>query len=251
MKAYVDFASVYDRLTDNVDYEKMADCIVSILIDGGIFSGLLLDLACGTGALMRALLSKGKNYELIGIDGSAEMLSKAREKLCESGLDALLLCQDMRKTDLFGTVSAAFCTLDGINHLTSPADVLKAFRRLELFVEPGGLFIFDVNTPYKHKEVLADNSFVYDLDGVFCAWQNFTDVKTLTTDIFLDVFTRGKDGLYGRFSESFSERAYEDAFLTGGLDECGFDVIARYDGYSRKKPVEKTQRILYVSKRRK
>lgn len=251
MKAYVDFASVYDRLTDNVDYEKMADHIVSILIENGLSSGLLLDLACGTGSLMRTLLSKGENYELIGVDGSCEMLSKAREKLCESGFDALLLCQDMRKTDLHGTVSAAFCTLDGINHLTSPADVLKVFKRLELFVEPGGLFIFDVNTPYKHREVLADNSFIYDLDGVFCVWQNFTDVKTLTTDIFLDVFFEKKGGLYGRFSESFSERAYEDEFLTGGLGECGFDVVARYDDYSRKKPGEKTQRILYVSKRRK
>lgn len=248
---YAEFASVYDRLTDNVDYDEMGDRIVSILTNHGISSGLILDLACGTGSLLLKLFSKGMKYELIGVDASAEMLSEAYAKLFQSGYGTLLLCQSMEALDLYGTVAAAFCTLDSINHLDSLAKVKKTFARISLFIEPGGLFLFDVNTPYKHKEVLKDNTFVYDLGDIYCVWQNSTDENTLKTDISLDVFTEKKDGLFRRFSESFSECAYNDELLTVMLDDCGFDVIERYDGYTDKAPDEKTQRMLYVTMRRK
>lgn len=247
--SYGDFAEVYDRLTLNVDYDNMARRIVSILIENGIDKGLLLDLACGTGTLISKILSSYNEYELIGADLSNEMLSKAYEKLNKGGHKALLLCQKIEELDLYGTVAAAFCTLDSINHLIMPWQLTKTFEKLRLFIEPGGLFLFDVNTEFKHSEILAQSTFVYELDDVFCVWQNSTDTNNLITEISLDVFTKQKGGLFKHFSESFSERAYSDEFLSKALEECGFTIIGKYDGYSDKSPDKRTQRVLYVSRR--
>ncbi len=251
MTSYGDFAEVYDKLTENVDYDNMARRIVSILIENGIDSGLLLDLACGTGTLISKILSGWKGFELIGADCSSEMLSKAHDKLFKGGHKVLLLCQKMQELDLYGTVSAAFCTLDSLNHLVLPRELIKTFETLKLFIEPGGLFLFDVNTEYKHREILAGSTFVYELDDIFCVWQNSADTDNLLTEISLDVFIEQKGGLFKRFSESFSERAYSAEFLSNALEKSGFTIIGRYDGYSDKAPGKETQRVLYVTRRRK
>lgn len=248
--AYNDFAGVYDRLTENVKYGEMASRIISILKENDIFEGSILDLACGTGNLIKSLAAKEPKYDFLGVDASEEMLIKAQDKLMETGLDALLLHQKMEELDLYGTVKAAVSTLDSVNHLTEPCDLYKAFNRLGLFIEPGGLFLFDVNTVYKHINVLSDNTFIYDLDDVYCVWQNKTDKSTLETEILLDIFAESKSGLYSRFYEEFKEQAFSDEFLTDVLNKNGFDVIAKFDGYKDKSPCKYTERVLYVARRR-
>ena len=159
--SYSYFACVYDLLTENVEYSRRADYICSLLSENGINGGLLLDVACGTGSLCVELSKRG--FDVTGIDISGEMLCEAQNKMYESGENILFLRQDMRSLDLYGTVDCAVCTLDSLNHLTSEEDLLRAFKSISLFLEDGGIFIFDMNTPYKHREILADNSFVYEL----------------------------------------------------------------------------------------
>ena len=186
--SYASFAQYYDSLTHNVEYVRRADYLCTLLAHLGHASGLTLDLACGTGSLTVELAKRG--MDIYGIDGSADMLSVARQKAAESGLDLLFLCQKMQKLDLYGTVDTVICALDSINHLTLEKDVQTAFDRVSLFMNPGGWFLFDVNTVYKHRHVLADNIFLYDTDEVYCTWQNHYEEKNDRVSIQLDFFGR-------------------------------------------------------------
>lgn len=248
--AYNGFAFVYDKLTENVDYGEMASRIIEVLKENNVLEGTVLDLACGTGNMIKSLKAKEPKYDFIGVDASEEMLTETRNKLSDMGFDTLLLHQNIENLDLYGTVKAAISTLDSVNHLAEPNILYKAFNRLKLFIEPGGLFLFDVNTIHKHINVLSSNTFIYDLDDVYCVWQNETNSETYETEITLDIFAKGKNGLYSRFYEEINERAYSDEFLIDALNKSEFDVIARYDGYTDKKPSENTERVLYIAKRR-
>ena len=188
-------------------YEKRCDYILKLAESFGHDMGITLDLACGTGTLTRLLKKRG--VDVFGIDYSMEMLSEAMQRASEEGLDILFLRQKMQSIDLYGTINTCVCTLDSINHLTKIEDVAKTFDRVGLFMDDDGLFIFDVNTVYKHKNILADNTFVYENDSVFCVWQN-TPEDDNKVKIDLDFFEE-ENGVYYRSSESFSERAYTDA----------------------------------------
>ena len=186
---------------------------------------------------------------MIGVDGSVEMLNGARQRLCEKFPETLLLCQDMTELDLYGTVEGGICTLDSINHLCEKEQVSRLFSRLRFFIEPGGIFIFDVNTPYKHQNILADNCFVIERDGIYCGWQNFFDKESLRVDIVLDMFVE-RDGLYDRFCEEFSERAYTERELTEIVEQNGFDVLAVYGDMTFEPPEPNEQRYIFVIKRK-
>ncbi len=248
MASYGDFAYYYDMLTENVDYDKRCEYICSLLAENGISEGILLDLACGTGTLSLMLSEKG--YDVIGVDGSEEMLTQAQEKKMEAGADIIFLCQRMEELDLFGTINAAVSTLDSINHVTGKETVKEIFRRVSLFMEDKGIFIFDVNTPYKHKEILGDNTFIYDLDEVYCVWQNSTDANLVTT-ISLDLFEKDEDDeeTYYRYSEEFSERAYDLDDIRTWLEECKFEVTAVYEEMTKQNVTDKTQRAVFVARK--
>lgn len=246
MGGYHTFAAYYDGLTDNVAYQQYAEKILQFLRSNGVEGGLLLDLACGTGNMSLPMARAG--YDVIGVDASPEMLSAASEKAYDAEADILFLCQKMQKLDLYGTIDAAICTLDGINHLTSSEDVQTVFERVSLFMNPNGIFIFDVNTPFKHEQVLADNTFVYENEDVYCVWQNELEAQTCTVKIDLDFFI--KDGqTYSRVSESFSERAYDENEISSMLSSAGFDVLAKYDGETFQTPSRASQRVIYIAKK--
>ena len=248
MASYGDFAYYYDMLTENVDYDKRCEYICGLLAENGVSEGILLDLACGTGTLSLMLSQKG--YDVIGVDGSEEMLTQAQEKKMESSDDTIFLCQKMEELDLFGTINAAVSTLDSINHVTDEAKVREIFRRVSLFMEDKGIFIFDVNTPYKHKEVLGDNTFIYDLDEVYCVWQNSTD-ENLVTTISLDLFEKDQDDeeTYYRYSEEFSERAYDLDDIKSWLQECKFEIVAVYEEMTRDNVRADTQRAVFIARK--
>lgn len=247
--SYNFFASVYDSLTDNVEYSRRAEYICSLLSENGIDGGLLLDLACGTGSMSVELALKG--YSVIGVDLSEEMLSIAQEKKYETNLDMMFLCQDMRELDLYGTIDCACCNLDGINHLNCEEDIKETFGKISLFMNDGGIFIFDVNTLYKHRCVLADNCFVYDCDDVFCVWQNFLQQDNATVNIDLDFFAENEDGEYSRFSECFSEKAYEINTIKELLEQSDFTVINIFNDLTKNKPDEKSEKVIFVARRNK
>ncbi len=248
MGGYSFFSSVYDTLTENVNYAARADYIADLLAENGIKGGILLDLACGTGTLSIEMSKKG--FEVIGVDASADMLSVAMNNAYESERNILFLCQPMQQLDLYGTINAAICTLDSINHLTDEADVQATFDKVSLFTEPGGVFIFDVNTVYKHREILADNTFVYDMDDVYCVWQNSLDKETDTVQIDLDIFEQIDDGVYERMQESFCERAYALPLLKEMLGKAGFETVAVYDELSREEPKKNSERLFIVARKK-
>ena len=236
---YEDFAQFYDELTQNADFTQRAEYIHSLLKNNGATDGILLDLACGTGTL--AVEFEKKGYSVIGVDTSVAMLSVARDKAEENQSNILWLCQDMTELDLYGTIDCCICTLDSLNHLIDEEDFVDAVSKVSLFMNPGGVFVFDVNTEYKHREILGDNSFVYETEDVFCVWQNQTD-QDLITDIQLDFFVADGENYY-RTTEEFSERAYSTDFIKNTLEKCGFENIHFYEELTNEAPKNDTQRI--------
>jgi len=245
MSAYGVFARWYDALTENTQPQKRAEVFRTLLERFGCASGSLLDLACGTGSVTLELARAG--YDITAVDLSADMLAQARAKFDAAGMDALFLNQDMRDLDLYGTVDCALCALDSVNHLLTPADVKKVFRKVSLFLNPGSVFVFDVNTLYKHQHILADNTFVYELDGLFLTWRNSPGKAPGCVDMRLDFFEK-EGGLWRRSCEAFSERAYEPADLCEWLEQAGFEPLQIIDEHGAP-PAPDTQRIIFAARK--
>ena len=243
--SYGVFSEFYDALTANVSYDTVSQVLSSLLTRYGKGRGLLLDLACGTGSVSVRLAKKG--YEVIGVDLSPEMLSEAQNKAYSAGQNILFLCQDMTALDLYGTVDAAVCTLDGLCHLPNEESVFAALQKVSLFMNPGGVFLFDVNSVYKHRAVLGNNTFVYDTDDVYCVWQNTLLSDGVTVQMDLDFFEPVSDaGDYVRQSERFTERAYPRETLEAMLKKAGFTVLDVFDGYSGKPAHDTSERLLFA-----
>lgn len=247
MGSYNAFAGVYDLLTQNISYRERA-LYYHQLIERfkGKKGGILLDLACGTGSLSEEMALLG--YDVIGVDNSEAMLNVALDKKYDSGLPIQYLKQDMTKLDMFGTVDVTICALDSLNHLPDLAAVVKAVERVSLFSEPGGLFLFDVNTPYKHRNILGDNTFVYDLDEVYCVWQNFYSEGNNRVDIHLDLFEPDGDK-YCRYEEEFAEIAFPAEIWDKILKDAGFDVLARYELDTFDEPEEDCEKLVFAAKK--
>ncbi len=246
MRSYESFAYFYDGLTENVDYKSTAAFIDKLLKEKGNGGNLVLDLACGTGSLSFELVKL--SYDVVATDKSEEMLSEAMNKSQTFG-NPIFLNQSMQNLDLFGTIDAAVCTLDSINHIESIDDVEKAFERVSLFLNDGGLFVFDVNSLYKHREVLGNNSYIYDTDEVYCAWQNQYNENNSSVEILLDFFVPDKNENYQRYQEFFSEFYYSDEQLCAILKRNKLSLLAKFDDYTEKDINDKTQRIVYVCRK--
>lgn len=244
MTQYSSFAQFYDGLMQNAEYEKRCSYIIELMKRHKHNMGITLDLACGTGRLTRLLAQEG--IDIYGIDASSEMLSEAMQKSSEQGLQILYLHQKMQQIDLYGTINTCICTLDSINHLTNIDDVQKTFDRVSLFMDKDGIFMFDVNTLYKHNTVLADNTFVYENEKVFCVWQN-SILNNDTVKIDLDFFEEN-NGAYNRTSESFCERAYSDENILAMLNKAGFEIEAEYGDLTFDLPQKDEQRVIYVAR---
>ena len=246
--SYGIFSSVYDILTENVEYERIANKVCSLLHKSGVDGGLLLDLGCGTGTLSFLLEQKG--FDIIGVDASEDMLMVANEKKYDENSSAMFLCQKGEELDLYGTINCAVSSLDTINHIEGLENVAKTFSLVSLFMEMGGIFVFDVNTPYKHENILGNNTFVYDMDEVYCVWQNSFDENTRTTSIDLDFFIKNEDDDgYERYSESFCEFSYSVEDIISIIEKTGFSLMGMYDDYSDNSPSDKTERITFVCKK--
>lgn len=245
--SYNVFAAYYDRLTREVDYRRRAQYFDQIIRQHFQVTDetILLDLACGTGNLSVELSALG--YDVIGVDGSPDMLSEAVSK--NNGEKRILyLCQDMASLDLYGTIDVAVCALDSLNHLTDAVKLKKVFEKVSLFTAPGGLFLFDVNTEYKHREILGNQTFVYDLDDLYCVWQNATD-EALTTEISLDFFVR-RGNTYLRESERFFERAWPQEHLRGLLEQTGYQLLYIYEGDTLEPLSSTAQRAVFVARKK-
>lgn len=236
---YSAIAHVYDKLNEQIDYEKWAD-FIELAFDKFLSDRpqLVLDLACGTGSMTRALSRRG--YDMIGVDGSPDMLSVATSR---GGKNILYLMQDMREFELYGTVGAVLCCLDSINYLLSEDDLDKTFSLVHNYLDPNGLFMFDVNTPYKFKNIYADNAYILedeiteewddgesDSYAVYCGWQNEYNEESGICNFYLSLFEE-LDGAYKRSDEIQKERCYSQEILTALLEKNGFELLGVYGDY--------------------
>ena len=243
---YALFAPYYDGLMRGAQYEARADYFCEIFRRFSHTPKLGIDLACGTGSLTLALKKRGLDF--YGVDASPEMLSKAMEKTAQAGVDILFLCQRLERLDLYGTVDTAVSSLDSLNHLSGRQSLFQAFLKTGFFMEKGGLFVFDVNTVYKHRSVLANNTFVYETPQVYCVWQNSLSGADCRVRIDLDFFTREGE-LYRREHTRFSEYAYEIDDLREMLRLSGFETLGVFDDLSFEPPKNDSERIVIAARK--
>ncbi len=247
MSAYRGLAPWYDALTGDVPYGAFADFYEAVFRLYGRKPKLLLDLACGTGTLTVELARRG--FEMIGVDGSEEMLSQAFEKASAEAFPVrpMFLCQKMEELDLYGTVEAAVCSLDGFNYLT-PDALRETLRRLRLFIEPGGLLIFDVFTPERLR-ALDGQVFLDEREDVCCIWRASFEEETNALFYGMDVFSRERANLWRREREEHIEYAHSESFLRDALRKHGFGGIRLFGELRTEPPRECEERIFFAAVR--
>ncbi|BCJ96222.1 hypothetical protein acsn021_37910 [Anaerocolumna cellulosilytica] len=319
---YSSFAQVYDIFMDNVPYKEWADYVVSLLKEYGIKDGLVLELACGTGKITRQLADTG--YDMIGIDYSEDMLEIARENEYDrlgsfdieetgNGLETddiveqdtktqatkadgteayddresgiLYLQQDMRAFELFGTVSAVVCICDGMNYITSEEDLLQVFKLVNNYLDPSGLFIFDMNTEYKYKKLLGDSVIAENRENCSFIWENFYDEESKLNEYNLTLFIKLEDTeeiseeeetdskiagsydegsasdeydpedgedenreLFERYQETHYQKAYSIEMVKELLEKAGMEFVTVYDAFTQDKPHEKSERVYFIAR---
>lgn len=252
---YTTIARVYDIFNGDIDYKLWADFIEKCF-DKYLLSRpeLVLDLACGTGRMTRELAQKG--YDMIGVDASCDMLAEAMNKT-SADLHVLYLLQDMREFELYGTVGAVISCLDSVNYLTDDDGLAECFACVHNYLDPNGLFIFDINSPYKFENVYSDNCYIFEdempIEGedsaeIYCGWQNCYDPNTRLCDFYLTVFTDNGDGGFTREDETQCERCYTVDEITRTLEKCGFEVCAVSGSFELAPPSETDERIYFVAR---
>lgn len=245
MDSYTSFAQVYDMFMDNVDYPAWCEYIKSLLTEHGITGGLLLDLGCGTGTVTELLAASG--YDMIGVDNSCDMLEIAEEKKEQSGRDILYLMQDMREFELYGTVRAVISVCDSINYILEEEELLQVFSLVNNYLDPGGIFLFDMNTRFKYEQ-MGDCTIAENREESSFIWDNFYDPEDDINEYELAIFVREDNGLYRKFEETHYQRAYSPEKIKALLLEAGLEVLAVYDAFTREPAREDSERIYFVAR---
>jgi len=243
---YENFSELYDVYMKDVPYDKWIEYIKKIWKKYNHNPKLIAELGCGTGNITQRL-AKDK-YNMIGIDISEQMLSKAKEKALKENTDILYLNQDMREFELYGTVDCILCLCDSINYITEEKDLLKVFKLVNNYLEPKGLFIFDMNTIYKFKNILGENSFSETNDFSAYTWENYFDENENINEYYTNFFILNKkSGEYKRYEEYHYEKGYTIETIKNIIELSGLKFVDVYDELTFNKPNEKSQRIYFVA----
>ncbi len=244
---YETLAGLYDYYMDEVPYEKWLDNMVGYFNKYGNNIKNVLDLGCGTGSM--SILLKQKGYDITGLDISEEMLAEAANKTYEAGLKIDYICQDMVALEVAKPYDAVISLCDCMNYITEDAELKKVFKNCYKALKPGGLFIFDMNSPYKLREVLGCDSFCETsaLSAYTC--ENYFDEESGINEYYVNFFIKEKDGKYSRHEEIHLERAYEISQVEAMLKEAGFEVLEIADSDTLNTPEETTERFYFVAKR--
>ena len=268
MEAYTDFASVYDIFMDDTPYEEWASYIMDLLEEYGVAEGdlpeaesarqkalavernVVVDLGCGTGTLTELLADRG--CDMIGIDASQEMLNIALEKRERSGKEILYLCQDMRELELYGTAGAVTSVCDSLNYLLEEEEMLRAFRLVNNYLYPGGVFLFDFNTVYKYETVIGDSVIAENREDCSFIWENYYDAEGQINEYDLTIFARtdNQDGedIFRRFTETHYQRGYTLEEMRGMVEKAGMEFVRAEDADTRGEVREESERIYVIAR---
>ncbi len=246
-EAYQSFAQVYDMFMNDVPYAEWADYVQQLLGEYEIKDGLVLELGCGTGSLTEILSSRG--YDMIGVDNSADMLEIAMDKKAESGQDILYLLQDMREFELYGTVRAVISICDSMNYITEEEDLLRVFTLVNNYLDPGGVFIFDLNTLYKYREVMGECTIAENREDGSFIWENYFDEENDINEYDLTLFiAEGESGLFRKYEETHYQRGYELETIKALLEKAGLIFVDAYDAFTKEPPKEDSERIYVIAR---
>ena len=243
MEAYTGFSEVYDIFMDNVPYKEWAEYIIGLLKEYGIEDGILCELGCGTGKMTKILSDSG--FDMIGIDSSADMLDIALEKRSNDGR-ILYLNQDMKEMELYGTVRAFVSCCDSVNYLLMEDELSELFKLADNYLDPKGLFIFDMNTRYKYEELLADNVFAENREDASFIWENYYDAEEGINEYDLTLFVKEGE-LYRKYEETHYQKAYDIDRVKKLIEDSGLKLIAVYDAYTRDSVREDSDRVVFVA----
>ena len=245
MGAYEALAGSYDRLTNDVDYGSIVDFYWEILNREGVVPRTAVDLACGTGSVTVLLAKRG--LEVTGVDISEEMLTQAYDKAQNITPRPRFLRQSLQRLYLDRGVDLAVCALDSLDYLTRPADCAQAIRRVYKALNPGGVFLFDVNTPEKLRE-MDGQVFLDEDDDVYCVWRGEFDEKSQICSYGMDLFQRRGDR-WKRSFEEHREYAYTQRQLTDYLKAADFTGISVYADRRLCPPEKGEQRIFFKARK--
>ena len=267
LDAYTDFASVYDTFMDETPYEEWAEFIHELIKEYGISEvfgrdlqgencsdkqkvlaserNLVLDLGCGTGTLTELLYRRG--YDMIGVDYSQDMLNIAMEKKAESGSDILYLCQDMRELDLYSTVGTVISACDSVNYLLEAEEVEETFRRVNNYLYPGGIFIFDFNTVYKYEQIIGDTTIAENRENCSFIWENYYHEEERINEYDLTIFVQEEEELFRRFSETHYQRGYTLDEMKALVEKAGLRFLKAIDADTHEEPDEFSERIYIIA----
>lgn len=241
--AYNEFAYFYDEFNGEADYDTLFRYVDGELRRHEQIHGIVLDLGCGTGDLTLMLTQAG--YDMIGVDQSEEMLAVLRDKADQLGLldRLLLLKQDILSLDLYGTIGAAISTFDTYNHIP-PQQFQSAIAKAGFFMEKGGVFVFDLNTPYKHQKILADGHFSVETPDACCQWDSHYDPDVGRVDLNVHIHYDETDE---SFEEHFCEYTYSLPQVRSALEQCGFQLERVQDGETFGPLREDSQRMILTA----
>jgi SAM-dependent methyltransferase len=248
MKSYSRMAAVYDRLMEHIDFPGITGFYLETARSFNWDGRCVLDLACGTGNMTLELLKQG--YNVCGLDWSQEMLAAADQKIFKAGFSPNLVCQDMRKIKMSRQFDLVLCAFDSLNYLLNEDDLERTLAGVCSLMHESSLFLFDVHTEYKFKEILGKNTFTHQSDDICYIWQNLFNARKNTCSMKLDIFVAtGKDA-YQRIEEYHEERYYSPELLTDCLIRQGLEVLAIYGDWKHQKPRSKTERLIFVTRRK-
>ena len=219
-QAYGEFARVYDMFQDNVDYQTWGKWLKQQLAAQGITDGLVLDLGCGTGTMT--------------------------EKRVESGHDILYLLQDMQEFELYGTVRAVVSVCDSLNYITEEEELEHVFALVNNYLDPQGIFLFDMNTVYKYQTMIGNTTIAENRDEGSFIWENSYDEETGINTYELALFIPREDGLYEKDEEVHYQRAYSLEKIKELIGKAGMELLAVYDAYTLEPPKEDSGRLTFV-----
>ena len=245
-EAYEGFAAVYDMFMEEIPYEKWLNNIKQLLTAEGIEDGLVLELGCGTGTFTEAMAQLG--YDMIGVDSSAQMLEKAMEKKERSGQDILYLLQDMREFELYGTIRAVISVCDSMNYILSEEDLEQVFSCVNNYLDPEGIFIFDLKTIHYFRDVCGDCVLADSREEGSFIWENSWFEEERMNEYDLTLFIRESSGLYRREQELHDQRGYEISVVRQILEHAGMKFVAALDADTMEQPTELSERIYIVAR---
>jgi SAM-dependent methyltransferase len=272
MRPYTGFALVYDAFMDHIPYDAWADYVEQLLHEQGIIEGLVLELGCGTGSMTKRLLDKG--YDMIGIDASEEMLTVAREKNADCKDSILYVCQDMREFELYGTVAAVISVCDSINYILTEEDLLQVFRLVNNYLDPHGIFIFDLDTSYEYEEILGDQTVAESREEGCFIWENAYYAEDMINEVTLTLFLpvieedaeleAAKDAydqkeeqrqlksmLYTKQEEIHCRRAYSLDTIKSLIEKAGMEWVTAYDAFTHEPPKKDSERVYIIAREKK